>query len=247
MDIGKLMTSWGHAQSKLDLNFSIEKFISENRICDKPKILGFLNAHAFNCLIDVPDFYQSVIDMDVILRDGIGVAILLKLQGRGIGRNMNGTDLIPIILNHYKGKKVAILGTRQPYLGKAERAISKIHHVDTLVVENGFESECHYLSLLEDVRVDFILLAMGMPKQEKVAVHLKNNLPYPALIVCGGAIADRYAQRVKRAPIWAQRFGLEWLYRLFREPIRLFSRYVTGNILFLSRALIYTLLRRKAA
>jgi exopolysaccharide biosynthesis WecB/TagA/CpsF family protein len=244
--MGELTASWSQAQSKLDLNFSIEKYLAAESPNDKPQILGFLNAYAFNCLVDVPGFYQSVIDMDVILRDGIGVAILLKLQGKRIGRNMNGTDLIPKILDQYIGKKVAVLGTREPYLGEAVRAISKRHDVDIRIVDNGFESEHHYLSLLEDVRVDLILLAMGMPKQEKVAVHLKNNLQYPTLIVCGGAIIDFYAQRIKRAPLWVQRIGCEWLHRLFQEPTRLFSRYVTGNIIFLSRALIYTLLRRKS-
>jgi exopolysaccharide biosynthesis WecB/TagA/CpsF family protein len=59
------------------------------------------------------------------------------------------------------------------------------------------------------------------------------------VIVCGGAILDFLGGGATRAPAWMRRLGIEWLYRLAREPRRLFKRYVLGNPLFLSRARRY--------
>jgi exopolysaccharide biosynthesis WecB/TagA/CpsF family protein len=77
-----------------------------------------------------------------------------------------------------------------------------------------------------------------MPRQEQVAVLLRAALGYPCLIVCGGAILDFLGGKTSRAPVWLRRTGLEWAYRLALEPRRLFSRYVLGNPLFVSRALM---------
>lgn len=79
---------------------------------------------------------------------------------------------------------------------------------------------------------------MGMPKQEAVAAKLA-AIGGPCLIVCGGAILDFLGGKVSRAPEWLRRLGGEWLYRLLREPKRLFMRYVVGNPLFLLRTLLY--------
>ena len=62
----------------------------------------------------------------------------------------------------------------------------------------------------------------------------------PCLIVCGGAILDFLGGKVSRAPLWLRRLGGEWIFRLMREPKRLFMRYVVGNPLFLLRALMCT-------
>ena len=69
---------------------------------------------------------------------------------------------------------------------------------------------------------------MGMPKQERVNQRLMEVLTTPAIIICGGAIVDFYAQRFSRAPSIFRRLGVEWLYRLCIEPRRLFRRYVLG-------------------
>jgi hypothetical protein len=76
---------------------------------------------------------------------------------------------------------------------------------------------------------------MGMPKQERVALLLRDALAHPCVIVAGGAILDFLAGRFPRAPRALRRVGLEWLYRLAFEPRRLASRYLLGNAAFLWR------------
>jgi exopolysaccharide biosynthesis WecB/TagA/CpsF family protein len=86
-----------------------------------------------------------------------------------------------------------------------------------------------------------IILGMGMPRQEIVALALRAALHRPCLIVCGGAILDFLGGRVPRAPRLLQGLGLEWAWRLAREPRRLFRRYVLGNPVFIGRALLLAL------
>ena len=113
--------------------------------------------------------------------------------------------------------------------------------MQVIIIEDGFHSDEYYLEKLSDSPVDIILLGMGMPKQERIACKLKNKLNYPVLIVCGGAIVDFLSGRFSRAPVWMKKVGMEWFYRLLLEPIRLFKRYVYGNVLFILRAIIFTM------
>jgi exopolysaccharide biosynthesis WecB/TagA/CpsF family protein len=79
-----------------------------------------------------------------------------------------------------------------------------------------------------------LLVGMGNPQQELwLAEHLADT--GAVLGVAAGAFLDFAAQRIPRAPAWMRSAGIEWMYRLAREPRRLFGRYVAGNPLFLQR------------
>ena len=105
------------------------------------------------------------------------------------------------------------------------------------ISENGFLDAKTYVALANIHRPELIVLGMGMPRQEEMAVILRASLGFPCLIVCGGAIIDFLGGKTRRAPMWMRGLGLEWLFRLGLEPRRLFQRYVIGNPLFLARAL----------
>jgi exopolysaccharide biosynthesis WecB/TagA/CpsF family protein len=104
-----------------------------------------------------------------------------------------------------------------------------------LHVDDGFKNDDHYLDRLRDEPAALVILAMGMPRQERCALYLKQHLQYPCLIVCGGAIIDFIGGKVRRAPSVMRTLGLEWAYRLAREPRRMFGRYVTGGMAFVWR------------
>ena len=151
--------------------------------------------------------------------------------------NMNGTDFIPELLAAYKGRRVAFWGTQEPYLSQAAQRSEALYGVQVVSVHDGFSRVETYIELARTLKPELIVLGMGMPKQENVAARLA-DMGRPCLIVCGGAILDFIGGKVTRAPNWLRRLGGEWLYRLCREPKRLFVRYVVGNPLFLLRALM---------
>lgn len=210
---------------------------------DKCIVLAFVNAHAMNLAARDAAFGKALAVADVLLRDGSGMAILLRQLGLAPGLNMNGTDFIPKLLAAYKGRRVAFWGTREPYLGQAVSRSVEDFGSQPVSVCDGFAELDNYLRLARETQPELIVLGMGMPRQEALAAALAGS-DLPCVVVCGGAILDFLGGKVERAPQWLRRLGGEWVFRLAREPKRLFMRYVVGNPLFLLRA---ALLRKAIA
>jgi exopolysaccharide biosynthesis WecB/TagA/CpsF family protein len=210
-------------------------FFDRIRQLDRPLVVSFLNAHGFNLAFGNPAFRNSLARSSFLLRDGIGMQLLLQLNGIDPGRNMNGTDLIPRIINRLRRKRIAVFGTTRAVAVAASARLRR-WGANPVLVEDGFHEPAYYLDKLRSRKVDVVLLGMGMPKQELLSNRIA-RLRKPLLVINGGAILDFMAGRASRAPLLLRRAGLEWLYRLYREPRRLWRRYVIGNVVFLAHAL----------
>jgi exopolysaccharide biosynthesis WecB/TagA/CpsF family protein len=208
------------------------------------RTVAFVNAHAMNGAAANVDFCTAILEADLLLRDGSGMAMLYRTLGSDPGLNMNGTDFIPLLIAAYRGRKVAFWGTREPFVGQAAARCEREHGVRVVSVAQGFEDDAFYLGEAMRHKPELIVLGMGMPRQERLARELRACLGGDAVIVCGGAILDFLGGKVSRAPPWVRRAGIEWLYRLCREPRRLFRRYVVGNPSFLLRVLAWRLAGR---
>lgn len=204
----------------------------------KPTTVAFVNAHAMNLAARDAAFYQHLMAADVLLRDGIGMSILMRLLSLAPGRNMNGTDFIPLLLARFSQRSVALFGTKRPFLEAAAESLRQGGRSLPLTLLDGFQPEAAYLQVSAQVRPQLIVLGMGMPKQEAVAAALRSSMTFPVVAVCGGAIVDFLGGKVTRAPLPVRLIGLEWLYRLCLEPRRLFGRYVVGNPVFVARAVL---------
>ncbi len=202
-----------------------------------PTVVAFANAHAFNTAAVDHAFFRRLLSADLVLRDGIGMALLLVLMNQRPGLNLNGTDLIPRVMRRYAGTSIALFGTADPWLTRAREVVeARYAPRASFVTAHGFLPTQDYVRLACAFRPRLIVLGMGMPRQEEVALALRAALWEPCLIVCGGAILDFMGGRVPRAPQGLRRAGLEWAWRLAREPRRLFGRYVLGNPAFIGRA-----------
>ena len=130
---------------------------------------------------------------------------------------MNGTDFIPKIARAYKGGRAALFGTRSPWLDTARQKL-EAEGLVVVACHDGFSPPETYLELAAETKPELIVLAMGMPKQEDIAVRLRERLSHPVLIVNGGAILDFLGGKVPRAPELMRNSGLEWVYRLTWSP-----------------------------
>lgn len=235
-----LQTSWKAIIGKLRV---VRDDAEEQRLIDTlaapehATVVGFVNAHAMNLVAVNAQYAEALLAADVLLRDGAGMKILYRRLGLEPGLNMNGTDLIPKLLAAYKGRRVAFWGTEEPFLTQAAERSEALFGVQVVSVQHGFAEEQTYIDLARQLQPELIVLGMGMPKQEAVAARLA-SMDVPCLIVCGGAILDFLGGKVTRAPQWLRQLGGEWVYRLAREPKRLFMRYVVGNPMFLARTLL---------
>ncbi len=202
-----------------------------------PLVLSFLNAHAANLVWREAYFSDAIRSSDVILRDGVGVRIGLRMSRRQAGLNMNGTDFIPQVIKLYRGRTVALFGTRDPWLRSAT-SHACANGLVVVATEEGFSPDCRYIQLARESRPALIILGMGMPRQEGIAIQLRAALDHPVLIVNGGAILDFLGGKRPRAPAVVRDHGFEWMFRLFMEPKRLARRYLVGNPTYFLRMLL---------
>jgi len=229
----EVTTSIGRAMARVTSSEAREQVVAALCSPDRPVVVAFANAHACNVAGRDPAFHADLLGADVLLRDGVGAALLCRRLGDDPGLNMNGTDLIPELIDRYAGRTVALLGTSDPWLGNAARRVGSRARV--VLVQDGFAAEDEYVEALRREPAELVVLAMGMPRQERVAVALRAGLDRPCVIVCGGAILDFLGGRVSRAPLVMRRLGIEWAWRLVLEPRRMYKRYVVGNAVFLAR------------
>lgn len=209
----------------------------------RPRTLVYVNAHSLNLARSHPRYRACLTDADLVLNDGSGLSLAARVRGLRFPANLNGTDFTPEVLRvaARDGLGVYLLGGRDGVAAEAARRLPAVvpglrvvgHH-------HGYVDDGQGDELAERIRqsgADIVLVAMGNPQQE---LWLAEHLPATgaALGVAVGAYFDFVAERVPRAPRWMRNAGIEWLYRLRREPRRLFTRYVVGNPLFMARVLV---------
>lgn len=223
---------------------SKEKDSALNEILNQKQctcIVSFLNFNSFDLSQEDQSLNQALLGSTYLFRDGIAVSILLRLAGKKAGLNMNGTDLIPDILNRASGMPLAIFGTSEPSLSQAVGKLRERGH-NIVCQSDGFQDFETYRSLLRNSQFEICVLGMGVPKQELLSDFLSKEFPQK-LFINGGAILDFISGRVSRAPRLIRLCRLEWLYRLILEPKRLWRRYVLGLLRFFIYAYMIQLKR----
>lgn len=189
------------------------------------RIVSFVNVYGVMLTGSDPVFRDAILNSDFILRDGVGAKVLCKAAELEPGLNLHGTDLIPVLLEMLdRGCSIGIMGTAEPILENARRRLLDMGFKRVRTID-GFHADCKYIECAESWKPDVLILAMGMPKQERVASLIKSKLPSAGiLIINGGAIVDYMGGGAVRAPALMCRLGLEWLYRLLRYPRRMWKR-----------------------
>jgi exopolysaccharide biosynthesis WecB/TagA/CpsF family protein len=200
---------------------------------DSVKILTFLNHYAMNIAYEDPQFYNILIESELMYRDGVGIEIACLFNKIQPGLNMVGTDFLPMLLEEHKNKKIAIFGSNNDVINKFYELYSSKYNIVSHI--DGYKDNNLYIDELNLVKPDILLLAMGMPKQEYLSKYIKDMYMNKLTVINGGAILDFMTGKIKRAPKFVIKCRLEWLVRLYKEPRRLFLRYVIGIPLFLYR------------
>ncbi len=181
-------------------------------------------------------YAAAVNGAELVLADGVGDLYAARILGTPLPGRVAGSDLVPRLLARLaeRGGSVFLYGARP---GVAERAGESLQSacpgLRIAGTENGYISdETALLEALEREKPDLLLLGLGAPRQELWMA--KNRQRTPAVMIGVGGLLDVFAGDIPRAPETWQRLGLEWLYRLLREPRR-FKRVIRlPKILFLA-------------
>jgi len=175
------------------------------------------------------------------LVDGMPVLWASRLLGTPLPEKVSGSDLVMPLARvaAAHGWRVYLLGGGPGTAAAAAewlRAFCGVHvvgHDDAVITLDGSgPGEDAVLQRIRRARPQLVLVALGSPKQE-LWIHRVRHHIRPAVAIGVGATLDFVAGRVRRAPPWMSRLGLEWLYRLAQEPRRLWRRYLVQDPAFL--------------
>ena len=220
--------------------------VSAKLLSAKNCVANFLNAHCCNIHARNRSYRDAIERSDYLLPDGIGVDIAASLSGDQLKANLNGTDLLPVVLEKAArmGKSVFLFGGSPGTAIKAGLKLSEaIPGLKIAGARDGYSEAENADDLIAHINAsgaEIVLVALGVPKQELWIDRYAHRLNADLLMGVGAAF-DFFAGNVTRAPKIVRKLRSEWLWRLAIEPRRLASRYLAGNFTFLVRAFWMTL------
>jgi len=228
-----------HALSMNDTMDVLETFIREQR----PRQVCLSNAYTVAlCQKDLE--LKSVLNKaDLVLADGMSIIWGGRWIGAQVPERIAGPDLMYefSLLAATKGYRIYLMGSTEATLQKLKEQLLTL--CPGIQIAGTYSpamceklSEKENLNILEAIRsanAHILFVGMSCPKQEIWISENLHRLPVPVSLGVGAAF-DFLSGNVPRAPDWLRKNGLEWLYRLYCEPRRLWRRYLLGNAVFLA-------------
>ena len=206
----------------------------------QPHYLATANVDFLVQALNDPELRRILFDAHLVLCDGTPILWASRWLGNPLPERVTGSDLVPQLLAEAerKGWRVFFFGGTEASVAQAAANVREKHPRLQLVgaYSPPFTSllEMDHAEVLRRIRAaqpDVLLVALGCPKQEKW-IRMQYQAAGVPVSIGVGATIDFLAGIVSRAPVWMQRSGLEWVYRLGQEPRRLYRRYATDLRIF---------------
>ena len=182
---------------------------------------------------------QSVVNADIINADGQGVVWASRILGQPIVERVTGIDLMDnlVRLAYQKKYKIFFFGAKDDVLNKVIGHYSRMYSSDIVAgYRNGYFKKSEERAIAQQIAdsgAQILFVAITSPLKENFLYENRDLLKSVNFTMGVGGSFDVVAGLVKRAPIWMQQSGLEWAYRVYQEPKRMFKRYMVGNWKFM--------------
>lgn len=207
-------------------------------------LINTINAHSYNTALKDPLFAEALQNGDALIPDGASIVMACKwLKAKSQPKErIAGWDLFCLEMEklNKKGGKCFFMGSSPKVLSLIEEKAKIIY--PNIIVETysppfkpefSEEENKAIIHAINEANPDLLWIGMTAPKQEKWVYSHWNELNINCHVGTIGAVFDFFAGTMQRAPIWWQEHSLEWLYRLIKEPKRMWRRYIIGNTLFI--------------
>lgn len=204
----------------------------------EPLHLMGVNADKINELNENERLKQIVNSCGIINADGASVIKASKYLGKPLPERVAGIDLMQSLvrLSEEKGYSVYLLGAKQEVVEKTVEVLrSQYPNLDLVGFHNGYFKEPEWPSIsaeLKSYNPDFVFVGITSPMKEYLIEFLQDDGNKSVFMGVGGSF-DVISGNIPRAPMWMQKSGMEWLFRVIQEPRRLFKRYFVGNWVFI--------------
>lgn len=241
----KIMNTYVNAINMQQTIDYVEKIIAERN----PTQHVVINASKINLMEADSKLAQIVNSCPLINADGASVVWAAKRLGIPLKERVTGCDLFQelVAISAEKGYKIFLFGAKEEVVTKV-KAIYEQQYSNIQIVgyRNGYFTEADEPQIVKQMRdsgADMMFVAFSSPKKEYWVNKYLNEINIPFVMGVGGSF-DIVAGVTKRAPIWFQEHGLEWLYRFVQEPRRMWKRYIIGNAKFVALTYKYKFIRR---
>lgn len=217
----------------------IEQMVARGRATHHAHQIATVNADFVVKAMHDPELQAILQEADMATADGMPLVWGARQLGLPLEGRVTGADMVPALAERAaeKGYSLYFLGAAPGVAAQAAAILQERHPnlkiAGVLSPPKGdvLEMDDTIVAAVRQANPDILLVAFGNPKQEKwIAMHRK-ELPVPVMIGVGGTF-DFIAGKIKRAPEWMQKAGLEWVWRLLSEPRRLWKRYVVDMVGF---------------
>lgn len=199
-----------------------------------PLTIFDINGHAISLASQKPHFKKMLEKADIVHADGQSIVYYSSICiGGKIPERTATTDLIHDIPQIYdKSLKHYLLGGENAVVSECASLLSKKYaKFDVCGYHHGYfsaESEKLVIEKINRSNPDILWVGLGKPKEQELVLRWKEFLNVPVIITCGGCY-NYVTGKYKRAPVFLQKVGLEWLFRVFTNPKKFFWRYFTTN------------------
>ena len=183
--------------------------------------------------------YESVVSADIINADGMPLVWASRLFGKPIPERVTGVDLMQdlVDLASKKDYKIYFLGAKEEVVKRVVEHYSEKYSPKIVAgYRNGYfsdDEEKEIASQIAKSGANILFVAITSPKKENFLFRNKDLLSNVNFFMGVGGSFDVVSGVIKRAPMWMQRTGFEWLFRIIQEPKRMWKRYLITNTLFL--------------
>ena len=205
-----------------------------------PSYVCFANAHmAVEAHLN-SKIASSVNEATIVTSDGMSMVMALKYLHKVKQDRAAGMDMIFDVIrgSEQHGFSIFLFGTHLNTLDLFKAKARKDHPKLTIAgaiappfTEFTKQENDEFIRIINESGANIVFVGLGCPKQEKWMAE--NSHKVKAVMLGFGGAFSLYANKVKRAPVIMQQYCLEWLYRLFQEPKRLWKRYLVTNTLFI--------------
>lgn len=184
------------------------------------------------------ELYDSVVSCDIINADGQSVVWASKFLGTPLPERVAGIDLMEnlVKLSFEKKYRIYFFGAKEEIVRKVVEKYTNLYSKDIIAgYRNGYFNHEDEETIAQDIaysKADILFVAISSPTKEIFLNKYKNTINVPFTMGVGGSF-DVVAGKVKRAPLWMQKCGLEWFYRFLQEPRRMWKRYLITNSTFI--------------
>ena len=222
-------------------NVTMDEAIKHIEYCIDNKIIGQVITPNVDQIVRMEwdTYFQKICEnCELLLVDGHPLMWIAKAYGTPFKEKIPGSDLVPKLceIAAQKSYSVFFLGAAPGVAAKAAKIMQQqypgLNVAGTYSPPLGFEKDKEELNhidqMLKDSKADMLFVGMGVPKQDIFIYENMHTYQIPMSFSIGGTI-DFIAGVQKRAPKWISKIGMEWFYRLCKDPKRMFKRYIIDD------------------